>query len=462
MCKLIFALFQRTILSHLKKWSDEPERKPLILRGARQVGKTSIVNLFGQSFKQYIYLNLETRIDKVAFKTSLDIHRLVQSIFLIYKKQLKEKENTLIFIDEIQEYPEAINMLRYFYEDYPEIRVIAAGSLLETIFNSGRSFPVGRVDYMVMRPFSFPEFLEAIGESMALEQLKNIPLNEFAHDHLLRLFHTYAIIGGMPEIVQRYAKDKDLTSLSAIFNRLLVAYQDDVEKYGKNDHWVRIIRYCIRTSFIEGGRRIKFQRFGESNYSSKEIGEALRTLEQTFLLCLLYPTIDTTLPLKPDLRKSPRLQVLDTGIMNHFLGIQAEILGTADLNDVYKGTIIEHLVGQELLACQFSPLDQLHFWVREKSTATAEVDYVYPFKSQLIPIEVKSGKEGKLKSLHLFMDQTSHDMAIRFYAGQLSLTTPITPSGKPYRLLSLPYYLASQTEQYIDWLKRHPTAPPHP
>jgi len=452
-------LFHRTILSQLKKWSDNPDRKPLILRGARQVGKTSVVNAFGQTFKQYIYLNLETKVDKVAFKTSLDIHRLVQSIFLIYGQQFSEKENTLIFIDEIQEYPDAINMLRYFYEDYPEIRVIAAGSLLETIFNSGRNFPVGRVDYIVMRPFSFPEYLEAMGESMALEQLEHIPLNDFAHDHLLRLFHTYAIIGGMPEIIQRYARDRDLTALSAIYDRLIIAYQDDVEKYGKNDHWVRIIRYCIRTSFTEAGRRIKFQRFGESDYSSREIGEALRKLEQTFMLCLLYPTINATMPLKPDLKKSPRLHVLDTGIMNHFLGIQAEILGTSDLNQVHKGTIIEHLVGQELLACQFSPLGQLHFWVREKSTATAEVDYVYPFESQLIPIEVKSGKEGSLKSLHLFMDQTSHDMAIRFYAGGLTLTHNTTPTGKRYRLLSLPYYLASQTEQYIKWLKRHPTSP---
>lgn len=431
----------------------------MILRGARQVGKTTIINEFGQTFKQYIYLNLETKIDKVAFQTSLDIHRLVQSIFLIYGKQITEKANTLIFIDEIQEYPDAINMLRYFYEAYPEIRVVAAGSLLETIFNSGRNFPVGRVDYMVMRPFSFPEFLDAIGESMALEQLENIPLNDFAHDHLLRLFHTYAVIGGMPEIIQRYARDKDITALSPIYERLIVAYHDDVEKYGKNDHWIRIIRYCIRTSFIKAGYRIKFQRFGESDYSSREVGEALRKLEQTFLLSLLYPTINATLPITPDLRKSPRLQVLDTGIMNHFLGIQAEILSTSDLNQVYQGTIIEHLVGQELLACQFSPLSQLHFWVREKSTATAEVDYVYPFESQLIPIEVKSGKEGTLRSLHLFMDQTSHDMAIRFYAGPLSLTQAVTPSGKPYRLLNLPYYLATQIERYIEWLKNNPTSP---
>lgn len=165
------------------------------------------------------------------------------------------------------------------------------------------------------------------------------------------------------------------------------------------------------------------------------------------------PTISATLPLLPDLKKSPRLQALDTGMVNYFLGVQAEILGTDDLSKIHQGNIIEHLVGQELLAIRFNALNSLNFWVREKKTATAEVDYVYPFEAQLIPIEVKSGKEGTLRSLHLFMDQASHKIALRFYAGRLQLTEAVTPEGKSYHLLSLPYYLASQTEKYIGWLK---------
>jgi len=224
---------------------------------------------------------------------------------------------------------------------------------------------------------------------------------------------------------------------------------------------MQVISHCIRLSFMEAGQRIKFQHFGHSGYGSKEVGEAFRILEKTFILSLLYPSINATLPLVPDHRKSPRLQVLDTGMMNYFLGIQAEVLNTPDLDKIHQGRIIEHLVGQELLATQFNVRSGLNFWVREKKTSMAEVDYVYPFESQLIPIEVKSGKEGTLRSLHQFMDQTSHDMALRFYAGQLALTQATTPSGKPYRLLSLPYYLVSQTEQYISWLKRSPTSP-HP
>jgi predicted AAA+ superfamily ATPase len=430
------------------------------LRGARQVGKTTVVNKFGETFDQYIKLNLETEDDKHLFTTSGDIHRLVQAIFLSRNKELANLNNTLLFIDEIQQVPEAINMLRYFHEEYPNLKVIAAGSLLETILNRKSKVPLGRVDYMIMRPASFSEFLQAVDYTQALDQLKNIPVNNFAHITLLRLFHNYALIGGMPEIIARYAEEKDATALPVIYERLITAYQDDVEKYGKTDVHIRTIRHCIRVCFIEAGKRIKFQRFGRSDYSSREVADALRTLENVFLLSLIYPTISPTLPLLPDLRKSPRLQVLDTGMMNYFLGIQTNILGTDDLNKVYQGTIIEHLVGQELLSTQYNPLSKINFWVREKKTSLAEVDYVFPFEGQLIPIEVKSGKTGTLKSLHLFMEEAPHDMAIRFSSEAFNLSNVTTPSGKTFRLLSLPYYLASQTKQYIGWLKAQPPISP--
>ena len=175
-------------------------------------------------------------------------------------------------------------------------------------------------------------------------------------------------------------------------------------------------------------------------------------MERALLIHLIFPYTGATLPLLPDLKKSPRLQVLDTGMLNYFAGIQKEVLGTTDLNVVYQGTMIEHLVGQELLAGQHNSLSNLHFWVREKKTSTAEVDYVYPYDSKLIPIEVKSGTEGRLRSLHLFMDIAPHNMAIRFYAGNVNLTKNVTQAGKTYHLLSLPYYLVSQIEKYVEWL----------
>jgi uncharacterized protein len=450
-------MFYRIIHNELKNWSQSPTRRPLILRGARQVGKTTVVDAFGKTFEQYIKLNLETSDDKNLFTTSTDIHKLVQAIFFAKQKEFAKRAHTLLFIDEIQQVDGALNMLRYFYEEYPDLRVIAAGSLLETILHRKTQVPVGRVEYRVMRPVSFPEFLKALGYDLALEQLEHLPLNDFAHQTLLGLFHTYALIGGMPEIIANYADHRDLTALPVIYERLINAYLDDVEKYGKTDIHVRVIRHCIRVCFTEAGKRIKFQHFGRSDYSSREVADALRTLERVFLLSLLYPTVSPVLPLLPDLRKSPRLQVLDTGMMNYFLRIQTDILGTDDLNKVYQGTIIEHLVGQELLALQFNPLSSLNFWVREKKTALAEIDYVYPFESKLVPIEVKSGKTGSLKSLHSFMDEAPHDLAIRFWSKPLNLSTVTTPSGKSFRLLSLPYYLASQTEKYIAWLKNQPS-----
>jgi predicted AAA+ superfamily ATPase len=332
--------------------------------------------------------------------------------------------------------------------------VIAAGSMLETLFDKNLSYPVGRVEYMVIRPVSFPEFLDAMGEINALEQLKQIPLASYAHSKLLELYHTYALIGGMPEIVQHYAKNKDLIALGPIYDSLINGYLEDVEKYAANNSQMQHIRHCIKSSFSEAGKRITFEGFGNSAYKSREMGESLRTLEKALLVQLIYPNTATSLPMLPNLKRSPRLQILDSGLLNYFVGIQKDIIGTKDLNSIYQGTLIEHLTGQELLAFQYKALSSLHFWVREKKESNAEVDFIYLFEGQIYPIEVKSGKEGKLKSLHLFMDQTTHDLAIRFYAGELRISESITTSGKKYKLLNLPYFLASQMEPYIEWFRQ--------
>ncbi|MEI9919917.1 MAG: AAA family ATPase [Bacteroidota bacterium] len=446
-------MFDRELLSDLKKWQNQPSRKPLVIRGARQVGKTTVINQFSRGFDQYIYLNLELPEDRQPFEQFTNIESLLQAVFFLKNKSLSQRNRTLLFIDEIQAAPEAINILRYFYEQEPGIFVVAAGSMLETLFDKSVSFPVGRVEYKVLRPVSFPEFLSAINETAALEQLQQVPVAAFAHQKLLSLFHTYALIGGMPEAVQHYATNRDLTALSQIYDSLLTSYMDDAEKYARSEPAMQVIRHAIRSSFAQAGKRIKFQGFGNSNYGSREMGEALRTLQKALLLYLVYPETGFTLPLLPDLKKSPRLHVLDTGLMNYFAGIQREIISTDDLSKVYQGSMIEHLVGQELLAFQHQSLSALHFWTREKKTSVAEVDYVFPFGDKLIPIEVKSGKEGSLRSLHLFMEEAPHDIAVRFYAGEYSITKATTPGGKDFRLLNLPYYAVSQIENYLTSLQ---------
>ncbi|HNR74453.1 MAG TPA: AAA family ATPase [Cyclobacteriaceae bacterium] len=447
-------MFHRDILKELEKWAKSKKKKPLVIRGARQVGKTTVINQFATRFEQYIYLNLEVPTDRKPFEDFTDIDTLLQATFFLKNKTLEKRDATLIFIDEIQSVPAAINLLRYFYEHYPSLSVIAAGSMLENLFDKSISFPVGRVEFKVLRPVSFSEFLLAIGETAAHEQLNKIPLPAFAQSKLQNLFHTYALLGGMPEVVNHYATHRDLTAVTKLYDSLLASYIDDSEKYARNETQMQILRHAIRASFYEAGKRIKFQGFGNSNYKSKEVSESLRALQKVLLVNLIYPVTGFQLPLIPDLKKAPRLHVLDTGLMNYMVGIQKEIIGTEDLNSIYQGIMIEHLVGQELLAQQYQALSTLHFWVREKKQSSAEVDYIIPFENELIPIEVKSGSAGSMRSLHQYMDETTHSKSLRFYNGELNLSKVKTPNGKEFFLLNLPYFLACKSEAYLEWMSK--------
>ncbi len=446
-------MFKRKLYQELESWRNAPNRKPLVIRGARQVGKTTLVHTFGRQFKQYIYINLERPKDFELFKSFEDIQQLITRVFLEKRMQVKYLSETLLFIDEIQEMPEVVNQLRYFKEEIPDLAVIAAGSMLETLMGKNLSFPVGRVEYKVLRPVSFEEYLMAMDEQMLLEEFHKTPLEKYAEHALFKAFHTYAILGGMPEVIQHYQRNQDLTDLGSIYDSLINSYLDDAEKYAKNDNQLQLIRFGIQQAMLHAGHRISFQGFGNSNYSSKAIAEILRAMEKTHLLQLIYPCTATSLPLQPDYKKTPRIQFLDTGLLNYAKGIQKEIFGTKDLSDVHKGTIIEHLVGQELLSVQSLSLNRLQFWVREKKQSDAEIDFLYAFKGKLVPIEVKSGATGKLKSLHVFMEQSTLNYAIRFYGGTRSLDKIKTASGKVFYLLSLPYFLCSKIEYYIKWLQ---------
>lgn len=446
--------FERDISIELTSWAEAPHRKPLVLRGARQVGKTTAVQTFGQKFNHFISLNLEKSADRAFFTRFDRIEDTVAAILFSHNITL-DADRILIFIDEIQTEPKAVAWLRYFYEDFPQLYVIAAGSLLETLLEPQNAFPVGRVEYRVLRPVSFSEFLRAIGENTAAAALEEVPLPAYAYPKLMELFHIYALIGGMPEIVQQYALYRDLTRLKPVYNTLLTAYQDDVQKYANSNLRIQILEHCIRNLFIEAGQRITFQGFGQSNYNSRDIGEAMRMLEKAMLCHLVYPVTQTTLPPMPDHKRQPWLQVLDTGLMNYFCGLQESLIGTKDLGEAYQGKVIQHWVGQQILATKHLPLDRLHFWVRDKNQSAAEVDFVIPFRSLLVPLEVKSGKSGKLKSLQLFMDRCDHDIALRLYAGELLLHPVTTPTGKTFRLLNLPYFLGEKIEAYLAWLSKN-------
>lgn len=443
-------LITRKSEEYLLEWREKPDRKPLILRGARQVGKSTLVKNLGEKYKYFVQLNLEKPKDRKYFETEREVSEIWQEI--LYEKNIPNKpQETLLFIDEIQEIPHVVKQLRYFYEDLPELNVIAAGSLLEFALGEVTSFPVGRIEEHTIHPLDFEEFLMAIGENSALEQLQNIPLNSFAYSKLFDLFKKYLIIGGMPEVVKKYIESNfSMVGLKAVYASIWDTYKSDIVKYAKNESEAKILRFLFETApYVRD--RISFAGFGESNYRSREVGEAFRALDLAKIIYLIYPTTQTSPPQLPDLGRKPRLQFLDTGLMNFASEIQIELLRIEDLNDYYRGFVINHLVTQELIAHPNSRILKPHFWVRENAKLNAEVDLTYKWQNLLIPIEVKSGAKGSLKSLHEFMDITPHNLAVRFLQNKISIEKVKTRKGKIFNLLNLPYFAISQIDKYIEW-----------
>ncbi|MFZ4592531.1 MAG: ATP-binding protein [Ignavibacteria bacterium] len=442
-------IFKRNLLNKLAEWKSSKFRKPLVLRGARQVGKTTLINSFSKNFIQYIYLNLDDITDKRIFEESAGFDKTIEAIFFL-KNADRNQKDTLIFIDEIQNSPVAVNLLRYFYEKTPEICVIAAGSLLEPLIDKHISFPVGRVEYLVLHPFNFEEFLLASGEQNIIDVWNSNDVPDFAHDKLTEMFKIYSLIGGMPDVVKSYITEKNLHLVKNIISNLVTSYKDDVEKYAKNDSKIALIRHLIDNAFYHAGERIKFNGFGNTNYRSREVSEAFRILEKALLLKLIYPTTKAVLPLISDRKKSPKLQLLDTGLVNFSCGIEKDIYQAKDISAIFKGRISEQIVGQELISLNSSPETNLIFWTREKKQSDAEVDFLIKSDDRIIPIEVKSNVKGHLKSLNQFIDETGYDKAVRFYSGKSEVVNAVTNKRKKFRLLNLPYYLCGKIYSILD------------
>ena len=442
-------MFNRDIIQELRRWAERSNRKSLVLRGARQVGKTTAVEMFSKEFDQYIYLNLEKSEEREIFNREYPFKDLLTTLFL-YAEKKRTGGKTLIFIDEIQNSPKAIALLRYFHEEAKDLYVIAAGSLLESILDRKISFPVGRVEFMAVRPFSFCEFLNANNGQLA-EALKQASVPGFLHNQFVAWFKKYTTIGGMPEVVKEYVEtNEDITALDTVYNSLIRSYIDDVEKYAGSSSQVPYIRHVIANAFREGGKKITFEKFGDSSYRSREMKEAFRVLEKAMLIHLVHPCTSVELPVAPVIKKKPRLHILDTGLINHSLQIMGTLVFEKNINDAHRGIIAEHIVGQELLASKFSIMNQLNFWTREKAESSAEVDYILPYKGNIIPIEVKAGAIGKLRSLLRFMDEAPHSIAVRVYQGEYLVQQAKTIAGKEFTLLNLPLYMIHRIERELD------------
>ncbi|OQA01124.1 MAG: hypothetical protein BWY70_00481 [Bacteroidetes bacterium ADurb.Bin408] len=439
---------KREAFEELLTWKNQGLRKPLLIRGARQVGKTTLVRKFSKEFKNYVELNLEKEKDKVFFKKSDDVKIIINAIFLSYGIKY-EPGNTLLFIDEIQEMPKAIQMLRFLYEEMPDLHVIAAGSLLEFALKNVPSFPVGRVSYLNIYPVSFKEFINTVNPQAALV-FNQVPLPAFAQTVLMNLFHEYAVLGGMPEVLSAYLDHRNMSLLNEKYKSLWLSYKNDAEKYARSDTERKVLRHVIETAPRESDR-VSFAGFGQSAYRSREVGEALRALDMARLIYLIYPVTSYEAPLIPNLRKKPRLQFVDTGMLLNILQFQGEMLGVNDLNDFYRGKFIHHLACQELMAASHDLFYRPYFWVKENKDSNAEIDIVLQYGSFVIPVEVKSGKAGTLRSLHQFMQSAPHPYAIRLYAGNFSVEKLKTPLGKSFYLMNLPYFLASKLSEYIKY-----------
>lgn len=444
-------MFRRKILDKLEVWKQDEKHKPLILRGARQVGKTTVVNEFGKQFDNYLYFNLERSESAKLFEMDIPLDNLIQMLFASLGLPHKAG-STLIFIDEIQNSSKAIALLRYFYEQRPDLYVIAAGSLLENLVDVKVSFPVGRVQYLALRPCSYYEFLGAIGKSSLIDIVSQkaeytVPF----HDQLMHLFNLYTIIGGMPEAVQKYAESQDIIILEDIYEALVQSYKDDSEKYVRGNKLTDVVRFILSYGWAFSGETITLGNFANSGYKSREVGEAFRLLEKAMLLELTYPVSSTMLPIIPETKRMPKLIWFDTGLVNYQAGIRREIIGSTEMVDSWRGHIAEQVTAQELLTLEDRVGQHRAFWARPNNGA--EIDFIISHNSKLYPIEVKSGTNAHLRSLQVFMDNSNADIAIRIWSKPYSVDKVQTPTGKEYSLVNLPFYLIGNLHKILDELE---------
>lgn len=405
----------KRIIDHfLLEWKNEQyDRKPLILRGARQVGKTHAARVLGKTFKHFIEINLEFHEDlRTIFTKDHDPKRIVFQLSEYLKKDIIPG-STLLFIDEIQVVPQAITTLRYFYELMPELHVIAAGSLLDfAIEKVGMS--VGRISHLHMYPMSFLEFLVALGhEKWAQAILKNTlqePLFDVLHDNLLNLVGTYLAIGGMPAAVNAWVQTQQSRQVRRVHSELLVSYQQDFNKYAAK-HQIKYLDALFRHAVSQLSKKFMFSRV--EGYQKRELEPALELLEKAGLVYPVTRTSGQGIPLGADAQLNDfKLIFLDVGLSQASLNLDITEWFLEPLKAfVNKGEIVEAFVGQEILAYA-DPIAKGHlfYWRREERNSTAEVDYLVQLQEKVVPIEVKSGEGTTLKSMRLFLD--SHPLSL--------------------------------------------------
>lgn len=410
--------YNRNIDFELRKWREEERRKPLLLRGARQVGKSSAVRQFAKEFEYFVEVNFENNKDVHAlFEGNLNPKNICSNLSLILDTPIIPGK-TLLFLDEIQTCIPAISALRFFYEEFPELHLIAAGSLLEFALEDLPSFGVGRVRSMFVYPFTFNEFLSAYGENMLLDAKKNAnisnPLHEVIHEKLNRYLKQYLVIGGMPEAIATFLETKDYNKCQAVLDDLVISLKDDFSKYKKRVPSSRIKDVFNAVVEQQGGKFIYKKVTSDANH--KQLKEAVELLISAGIVIPVTHSAANGLPLGAEIdHKRQKLLIFDTGIFQRILDLKmSNIILSNDFEIVNKGSIAELYTGLEILkASGCYAQKQLYYWHRENPNSNAEVDYVINIEEQIIPIEVKSGKSGSMQSMYVFLNEKNLQKGIR-------------------------------------------------
>lgn len=450
----------RFALDYLINWQSKNGRKPLIIRGARQVGKSYLVSDFAKkNFPHLVEINFEKRSGLQDLFVGKQPEKIRTLLELEFKTKIIPGE-TLLFLDEIQAAPQVIPILRYFYEEIPELHVIAAGSLLEfTLSDHTFSMPVGRVEYLYLGPMTFEEFLLALNEKELFEFLGNYSLTETIpssiHNRYLELVKLYCFLGGMPQVLNDYLQNKSLEQCDVIKHSILTSYKDDFGKYKKKINFSRLVTVFQKLPQLVG-EKIKYVNI-DPHEKAKDLAQTLDLFCLARLCYRVFHSSCSGLPLGAQLnQKIFKLLFLDIGLMNASLGLNLlDYEKVTDVGLIHQGKMSEQFIGGHLLYQKPVYIDpELYYWVREKATSAAEVDYVISMGEKIIPIEVKSGKSGRLKSLHYFLKEKKQSLGVRFNNQVPSLlkTKVLLTDGTPisFTLLSLPFYLIGQLSRLIN------------
>jgi predicted AAA+ superfamily ATPase len=450
---------RRYAMQKLKNWLVSEGRKPLVLRGARQVGKTWLVRaLAADSQRALCEINFEKKPEWAVHFESNDPVKILKNLEAALNQSISP-DQSILFLDEIQAAPELFAKLRWFYEQMPELPVIAAGSLLEfELADHSFSMPVGRISYLFLEPLGFEEFLLAKEEEFLLGALQSVtlqdPLNDVLHEKACELFKEYLMVGGMPEAVAAWTKHESWDALSAVHHDLISTYKDDFAKYAGRlsttylDQVLNAIPRLLAKKFV----------YSQVNPDARHgsLKQAVDLLIQARVCHVVQGTHANGIPMGSEIdSKVFKLILMDVGLVSSLLGLKLHTMrGLEEVMLVNKGALAEQVVGQ-LLRLLFpgymSP--HLYYWSRSVAGSSAEIDYLIQQGNILIPVEVKSGSEGKMRSLHQFVSEKNWTRALRVYEGPLSWNKieTKTTQGKPviYDLLSLPFYLLEQAERFF-------------